>query len=83
MTELQKVTRADLKRFSGEATDLIMWAQEQGCRIKISNRNHAVVLAPDGEGTACVPRNLRLANRAAQNARAGVKRLFKNLEETC
>lgn len=76
MTEYERITKQDLRNFDDAATQLILWAQEQGARIKISNRRHAVILAPDGR-TACVPRNLRLANRSAQNARAGVRRLFK------
>lgn len=77
MTEYERIGKTDLRNFDNAAKELILWAQDQGARIKISNRRHAVILAPNGE-TSCVPRNLRLANRSAQNARAGVKRLFKD-----
>ena len=71
------VTRADLRGFSTEAKRLIMWAQEQGCRVRISKRGHAIILAPDGVRTASVARDIALSNRAGQNARADVRRILK------
>ena len=72
----EKVTRGDLRKFDKESTQLILDAQEKGARVRISNRGHAILYGPNG-GTASVPGTLRLANRSAQNARAGVARLFR------
>lgn len=76
MIAVEKVTRADLRKFDKESTQLILEAQEKGARVRISRRGHAILHGPHG-GTASVPGTLRLANRSAQNARAGVARLFK------
>lgn len=70
------VERRDLRSFDDDAVKLLLWAQEQGARIRITRKGHAIVYAPGG-GSACVPPNLRQANRSAQNARAGVARLFR------
>lgn len=76
MSEHPLVTRADLKKFDKESTQLILDAQEKGARVRISNRGHAILYGPEGR-TASVPPTLRLANRSAQNTRAGVSRLFR------
>lgn len=77
MKEFPKVTRGDLRSFDGEATRLLLWAQDQGARIRITKRGHAVVYSPDGVSSTCVPPNLKQANRSAQNARAGIARMFR------
>lgn len=74
------VERRDLRRFDADARKLLLWAQDQGAVIKISRRGHAIVRAPDGQGTASVPPNQKMQCRTAQNSRAAVRRLFK---ETC
>lgn len=79
--DIDPITRADLKGFDGESTRLLLWAQEQGARIRITKRGHAVVYAPDGVSTTTVPPNLKSINRVAKNAQAGVARLFKKKEE--
>lgn len=74
--KLPRLTRADLRGFDREAQKLLLWAQDQGARIRVTRRGHAVVYAPNGQ-TETVPPNLRTGNRSAQNARAGVTRLFR------
>lgn len=69
------VTKGDLARFDKESKELILWAVERGATCKVSNSNHAILRGPNGRTTA-VPRKLPTANRAAQNARADVRRLF-------
>lgn len=71
------VTRADLKGFDRAATDLILAAQEKGCRVRISNRNHAILLTPDGVRTTAVPRKMKSGQRTSKNTYAAVARLFK------
>lgn len=70
------VTRADLRKFDGEATRLILWAQEQGARVRVSKRGHAIIYGPNG-GSACVSSKSTSYNRASKNNRARVNRLFK------
>lgn len=70
------VSRKDLRGFDGEATRLLLWAQDQGARIRISKRGHAIVFGPNGRSTT-IPPNMRSGNRSAQNARAAIARLFK------
>jgi hypothetical protein len=70
------VTRGDLRHFDGEATRLILWAQEQGARVKISKRGHAIIYGPNG-GTAAVSSKSTGRNRSSQNTAADVRRLFK------
>lgn len=69
--------RADLRLFDRKAQDLLLWAQEQGARIRVSRRGHAIILAPNG-GTAAIARKSKAPNRAAKNAQADVKRLFRD-----
>lgn len=73
----EQVSRSNLKGFDGEATRLLLWAQEQGARVRVTKRGHAVVYGPDGVKTTTVPPNLKSINRGAKNAQAGVARLFK------
>lgn len=70
------IGRADLKAFDRQAQDLILWAQEQGARIRVSRRGHAIIMAPNG-GTAAIARKSKAPNRAAKNGAADVKRLFR------
>jgi hypothetical protein len=71
------VTRADLRGFDGESTRLLLWAQDQGARVRVTRRGHAVVYAPDGVRTATVPPNLKSINRGKKNTQADIARLFK------
>lgn len=71
-----KITKADLRGFDSASTELILWAQMRGAKVRISKRNHAIILGPNGR-TAAVPRNMKMQNRGSQNARAGVARLFR------
>jgi hypothetical protein len=73
---VKPVTRADLRLFDRLAQDLLLQAQDAGCRIKVSRKGHALVYAPDGRSTA-VARKMSVANRTAQNAKAGVARLLR------
>lgn len=71
-----KVGRADLRHFDGESTRLILWAQDQGARVRISKRGHAILYGPNG-GSAAVSSKSKNNNRADKNNAAGVRRLFK------
>lgn len=76
MKHFKLVTKADLKGFDKEAQELLLWAQEQGARIRVSNRRHALVYGPDGVSSTSVARNMKSHCRTAHNARAAVARLF-------
>lgn len=76
MSADDKVGRADLRHFDGEATRLILWAQEQGARVRISKRGHALIYGPNG-GTAAVSAKSKHNNRSSKNSQADVRRLFK------
>jgi hypothetical protein len=70
------LTSRDLRGFDEESRKLLLWAQEQGARLRITANGHCFVYGPDGR-TTTVPPNMRSGNRSAQNSRAGVRRLFK------
>lgn len=70
------LTSRDLRGFDSESRKLLLWAQEQGGRLRVTSNGHCFVYGPDGRSTT-VPPNMRSANRSAQNCRAAVKRLFK------
>lgn len=67
------VTKADLKGFDRQSTDLILWAQDQGATVRISRRGHAIIMAPNG-GTTAISRKTN-QNRNHQNGQAAIKRL--------
>lgn len=71
-----RVTAQQLAGFDKEARELLLAAQDQGARIRVSNRMHALVYGPNG-GSAAVPRKMRSRCRSAQNATAQVARLFR------
>lgn len=69
-----RLTKKDLRAFDELATELILEAIELGCQGRVSRRGHCLLRNADGETTA-IARNLTSANRAAQNARAQIRRL--------
>lgn len=71
-----KLTNRDLLLFDKEARRLILEAQEKGARVRISNRNHAIVYGPNGGSTA-IARHMKSKGRTSQNAVAAVARLFR------
>ena len=71
------LTRKDLAGFDKDAIELLLWAQDQGARLRVTKKGHCLVYAPDGESTATVPPNFKSVNRGGSNARAAVSRLFK------
>lgn len=46
--EALKVTRDDIQDFPGDTISIIMDLQKEGWRAQRSNRNHVMLLAPDG-----------------------------------
>lgn len=70
------VRRQDLRGFDSRSAELILWAQTQGARVRISNRGHAILFGPYG-GTACVAPKSNTGNRSYMNARSAVNRLLK------
>jgi hypothetical protein len=71
----RQLTRADLTTFDREATDLILQAMKIGCLGRISSKGHAI-LRNNAGGTTSIPRNLTSQNRAAQNARADMRKFL-------
>lgn len=71
-----KLTARDLLLFDKEARALILEAQAKGARVRISNKNHAILYGPNGGSTA-VPRHLKSKGRTSQNCEAAVSRLFR------
>lgn len=70
------MNRQDLKGFDKESTELLLWAQGQGARIRVTKGGHAFVYAPDKTSSTTVPPNLKKGNRSAQNARAQIAKMF-------
>lgn len=75
-TSYHVLTRAELRGFDEEATELVMTAIGHGCLGRLSSKGHVILRSPTGETTA-IPRNMSAQNRTAQNARAAVKRLLR------
>lgn len=75
-----KLTARDLLLFDKEARALILESQRRGARIRVSNKNHAIVYGPDGGSTA-IPRHLKSKGRTSRNAIAAVERLFRTPNE--
>lgn len=71
------ITRSDLKHFDKQVQDLLLWAQSQGARVRLTKNGHAFVYAPDGERTTTVPPKSKKQNRSGENTVAAVRRLFK------
>ncbi len=59
--DLLKVTRDDIQDFPGDTTQLIMDLQKEGWRAQRSNRNHVMLLAPDGVTKYSASRNANSA----------------------
>lgn len=72
----KKLKASDLRGFDKEARELLLEAQAKGARIRVSNRQHAIVYGPDGR-SASVPRNMKAHCRSSHNAAAAVERLFR------
>lgn len=71
-----RLTRNDLRGFDQASRDLLLNAQDQGARIRITRNGHAVVHGPYGLSTTVAP-NLTYANRTAKNAKAGIARVLR------
>lgn len=55
--DLLKVTRDDIQDFPGDTIELILELQKEGWRAQRSNRNHVMLLAPDGVTKYSASRN--------------------------
>lgn len=70
------LTRNDIRTFDGEATALVMRAQEHGWRGYLTRNNHVFLKAPDGVATMSVSRE-SLRGRSGRNAKAVLERWIK------
>jgi uncharacterized C2H2 Zn-finger protein len=64
-----KVTRNDIQDFPGDTINLIMDLQKEGWRAQRSNRNHVMLLAPDGVSRYSVSRNANSSRYLAEDVR--------------
>ena len=78
MMTVERVTRNDLKGWSTESIEIILWAQDNGARVQISNRGHAKLLGPSGR-TSGVSKKLPRSSRASLNAWADARRLVRDI----
>lgn len=65
--DILKVTRDDVQDFPGDTVDLIMDLQKEGWRAQRSNRNHVMLLAPDGVTRYSASRNASSAKYLAED----------------
>lgn len=82
--EALKVTRDDIQDFPGDTIQLIMDLQKEGWRAQRSNRNHVMLLAPDGVSRYSASRNASSAKYLAEDVRrykAGEERQPPEVEE--
>lgn len=63
----------DLKGWTEDAVDLVLEYQVHGWSGRMSSRGHAIMLAPDGDGTASISRK-HTWNRGGKNARRQLQR---------
>lgn len=75
------LTARDLSGFDAEPRALVLDAIARGATGRLSNRGHVILRSPDGVRTAAVQRKFT-NNRGAQNSRAGVERLFRDVPLT-
>lgn len=75
MAKNDKVTSRDLAGFDKEARKMILDAQERGARVRISNRNHALLYGPNG--TTAIARKTTSSARSANNGRAAIERILR------
>lgn len=69
----EQLTRADLKSFDAQSTQIVLEYMELGWTGYISTKGHAIVLSPDGESTEAVSRD-SLRGRSGRNQRAALER---------
>ena len=74
-----KVTSRDLAAFDKEARELILDAQARGARVRISNRNHALVFGPNG--STAIARKTTSSGRSSKNGRAALERILREEDE--
>lgn len=67
--DVLKVSRDDIQDFPGDTIDLILEMQKEGWRAQRSNRNHVMLLAPDGETRFSASRNANSAKYLAEDRR--------------
>lgn len=68
--DLMKVTRDDIQDFPGDTIELVLQLQkDDGWRAQRSNRNHIILLAPDGVTRYSVSRNASSAKYLAEDIR--------------
>lgn len=67
--DLLKVERSDIQDFPRESVDMILYLQKKGWRAQRSNRNHVMLLAPDGETRFSVSRNANSARYLSEDIR--------------
>ncbi len=65
--DMLKVTRDDIQDFPGDTIDLILELQKEGWRAQRSNRNHVMLLAPDGVTRYSASRNASSAKYLAED----------------
>lgn len=75
MTKNDRLTSKDLAAFDKEARQMILDAQDRGARVRVSNRNHALVFGPNG--STAIARKTTSSARSAQNARAALERILR------
>lgn len=73
MTRAHAISRHELRRFDAQATALILEAVAAGWIGYISNRNHAILYAPDRRGTISISRDSK-RGRSGRNADAAYRR---------
>lgn len=67
-----RLSDREMRDFDKEARALVHDFHDAGWRSHMSNRRHAIMLAPDGKTTANISRN-SLRGRSGRNARAALK----------
>lgn len=70
------LTKKDLSGFDREVIALLLWAQDQGGRIRITNNGHAFVYGPENGPTTTIAPKGKKQNRGAENTRANLSRIF-------
>lgn len=67
--DVMKVDRSDVLDFPGDAVDLLMLLQKNGWRAQRSNRNHVMLLAPDGVSRYSLSKNPNSAKYLMEDVR--------------
>lgn len=75
--DLPRLSKGDLAGLDKDTVALLLWAQDQGARLRKTKEGHVFVYAPDGVRSTSVAPKGKKQNRGGKNTLANIRNLFK------